>query len=280
LHKQTCSVIKICNGFQECGEKTVKILVCVKQVYDSPDTLVFNESSGRVEFGSHTVFRMNRYDEYAVEEALRIRERITGVAVDAVSVGPDRVRKTIRRALEMGADHGIHIRTGCETDLDPLERAHLIASLARGRRYDLILTGVMAEDDMQSQVGGLLAGILGFTCATGIIYLEMHGNPREILLEREIEGGRRECLTLGFPCVLTIQSGINTPRYPSLSHVLRARSEELELIEAPSPAPSPPLLSVKRFLLPEEGEKGEIITGTPGEKAARLLSILREHSLL
>ncbi|HQO81525.1 MAG TPA: electron transfer flavoprotein subunit beta, partial [Deltaproteobacteria bacterium] len=103
---------------------------------------------------------------------------------------------------------------------------------------------------------------------------------REILLEREIEGGRRECLTLGFPCVLTIQSGINTPRYPSLSHVLRARSEELELIEAPSPAPSPPLLSVKRFLLPEEGEKGEIITGTPGEKAARLLSILREHSLL
>jgi electron transfer flavoprotein beta subunit len=260
--------------------EAMKILVCVKQVYDSPETLVFDESAGRVTFGPHTVFRMNRYDEYALEEALRIRERLGGAVVDAVSVGPPRVGGTIRRALELGADQGIHVQTGNDACPSAFERAHLIASAARGRGYDLVLAGVMAEDDMESQVGPLLAGILGYGCATGVIFEELSPDGREVLLEREIEGGSRECLTLALPCVLTIQSGINTPRYPALSHVLRARSAGLECIEASSLAVPHPTQRLVHILPPEEGRQGEIIEGTAAEKAETLIRILREHSLL
>ena len=99
-------------------------------------------------------------------------------------------------------------------------------------------------------------------------------------MEREIEGGSRECLTLALPCVLTIQSGINTPRYPALSHVLRARSAELECIEASGLGVLPPAQSLVRMLPPAKGRQGEIIEGTAVEKAERLIHILREHSLL
>ncbi|HPD20274.1 MAG: electron transfer flavoprotein subunit beta/FixA family protein [Desulfomonilia bacterium] len=258
----------------------MKILVCVKQVYDSPETLVFDESTGQVTFGPHTVFRMNRYDEYALEEALRIRERLGGAVIDAISVGPARAAKTIRRAMELGADHGIHVQTGDIDSPGAFERAHLIAAAARGRGYDLVLAGVMAEDDMESQVGPLLAAVLEYGCATGVIFEEISGNGREIAVEREVEGGSRECLTLALPCVLTIQSGINTPRYPALSHVLRARSSELECIAASSLAVPPPAQSLVRILPPAQGRKGEIIEGTAVEKADKLIHILREHSLL
>ncbi len=258
----------------------MKILVCVKQVCDSPDTLLFDESAGRVTFGPHTVFRINRYDEYALEEALRIRERLGDVIVDAVSVGPPRVGRTIRRALEMGADQGIHVRTGGDDCPGAFERAHLIASVARGRGYDLVLAGIMAEDDMESQVGALLAGLLGYGCATGVIFEELSADRREVSVEREVEGGSRECLALVLPCVLTIQSGINTPRYPALSHVLRARSAELECIEASGLAVPPPPQNIVRILPPAEGRQGEIIGGTAVEKAEKLIRILREHSLL
>jgi len=257
----------------------MKILVCVKQVYDSPETLAFNVFSGRVEYGPRTVFRMNRYDEYALEEALRIRERFAETVIDAVSVGPQRVEKTIRRALEVGADQGIHLQTKDDAYLSAFERAHHIASMALDRNYDLVLTGVMAEDDMESQVGQLLAGLLGYACATGVIYQQISEDSREITLERELERGRRECLTLPLPCVLTVQSGINTPRYPVLSHVLRARSAVLERMSVP-PSNVSPTQQLVRILPPEESKKGIFLRGTAAQKAARLLDILHEHSLI
>lgn len=258
----------------------MKILVCVKQVCDSAETLSVNESTGWITYGENTVFRMNRYDEYAVEEALRIREQLGNTVVDVLSVGPERVRKVVRRALEMGADNGIHILIKEERYLNAFERASLIASVAGKRKYDLILTGIMAEDDMECQVGGLMAELLGYECATGVIFQELSQEMSEVYLEREIEGGRRHCLTMKLPAVLTIQSGINTPRYPTLTHVLRARSSELDCIE---PHGLPSLPSQQRLIrldIPEEGAKGEFIQGTQHEKAQTLLDILHEHSLL
>lgn len=258
----------------------MNILVCVKQVCDDAETLVIDESSLRAEYGKHTVFRMNRYDEYTVEEALRIRERFENTVVEALSVGPQRVEKTVRRALEMGADHGIHVATQGDEYLFPFERASLIAEAVRSRGYDLILTGVMAEDDMECQVGGLLAEMLGYACATGVIAEKISEETGEILVEREIEGGRREVLTLRFPAILTIQSGINTPRYPALSHVLRARAGKLECIDADSLSVPHVHKTRLRLTYPEEGIRGEIIEGTPSQKAERLLDILHGHSLL
>jgi len=258
----------------------MKILVCVKQVCDSADTISINDSAGWITYGRNTVFRMNRYDEYAVEEALRIRERLGDTIIDVLSIGPERVGKTIRRALEMGADHGIHVLFEEERYMDPAERASLIASVAGKRKYDLILMGIMAEDDMECQVGGLTAEMLGYECATGVIHQEISLGLAEVSLERELEGGRRQCLTMRLPAVLTVQSGINTPRYPALTHVLKARSAKLECIEAHELPVLPSPQRLVRMDLPEEGAKGEFLEGTQHEKARALLDILHEHSLL
>ncbi|HNY65928.1 MAG TPA: electron transfer flavoprotein subunit beta/FixA family protein [Deltaproteobacteria bacterium] len=258
----------------------MRILVCVKQVCDSADTLFIDQSSSWVEYGGHTVFRMNRYDEYALEEALRIRERFEGTGIDAVSIGPERAQATIRRALGMGADHGIHIYQEERGYLSPFDRAALISRAAADRGYHLILAGVMAEDDMEGQVGGLVAGMLGYACATSVISQELSPGTGEVLVEREIEGGRRERLNLKLPAVLTIQSGINIPRYPALSHMLRSRTAAIELIEAHALAPRASSGTRIRCAPAEAGSVGEFLEGTPEQKALRLLEILHEHSLL
>lgn len=258
----------------------MKILVCVKQVPDSGDTLQLNEATGWIDYSRFTVFRMNRFDEFALEEALLIREKIPGTLVHALSVGPERVSSTIRRAIEMGADHGIHILKPCERYASPFTVASLIASYAIGKGYDLILAGVMAEDDMAFQVGQLVAALLDIPCATSVICEEMCLERGEILVEREIEGGCRQSLLLSLPAVLTIQSGINVPRYPSLSNVLRARSQPQEIIASQDFGISPEREDMTSLRHPDFPSPGMFIEGSPREKARTLLAILHEKSLL
>ncbi|MBN2298182.1 MAG: electron transfer flavoprotein subunit beta/FixA family protein [Deltaproteobacteria bacterium] len=258
----------------------MNILVCVKQVPDSADTISVSEDSSRIMYNDGTVFRLNRYDEFALEEALLVKECFPGSRVDAISVGPERVRQAVRKALETGADHGIHVRVESDEYVSPLTRASLIAGFARTRGYDLILTGIMAEDDMECQVGQILAEKLSFACATSVMFQEISGDEKTIYVEREIEGGVRECITLAMPALLTIQSGINTPRYPSLSNVMRARSQEIEVAD-PQPADS---LSMERSIIglgyPKDAGTGEFLEGTPSDKARELLGILHELSMI
>ncbi|HOS97905.1 MAG TPA: electron transfer flavoprotein subunit beta/FixA family protein [Deltaproteobacteria bacterium] len=258
----------------------MKILACVKQVPDSSDTMAITPEGSRVVPTAATVFRMNRYDEFALEEALLMKERIPGTEVHAVTVGPERAGSTLRRALETGADHGIHILTPEVAYLDPFAVASLIASWARTRDYDLILAGVMAEDDMEGQTGQLLAAILDLPCVTSVMEARVRPADNEIDLEREIEGGLRMSVLTRMPAVLTIQSGINTPRYPSLSHVLRARRQAFEVMAMDGPALPGPLSRCTGVRLPEISSQGVIIAGTPREKARELVRILHEHAFL
>ena len=258
----------------------MKILVCVKQIPDSAETLSIDDAAPCIIYEEACVFRMNRYDEFALEEALRIRERFPGSAVDALSVGPDRVKKTIQKSLEMGADHGIHIREESRDYLDPAARASLIEQYARRRAYDLILTGIMAEDDMECQVGQILAEKLGWPCATSIMHQNISSAGLEVSVEREIEGGAREGLTIALPALLSVQSGINTPRYPSLSNVLRARTQEIETIENLETRPIMATQTITGLSYPDAGATGEFFEGTPVDKARELVRVLHEHSIL
>lgn len=258
----------------------MKILVCVKQVCESTETLGINETATWIEYAGNTVFRMNRYDEYALEEGLRIAEHYPNAAVDVLSVGPERVQATIRRALGMGAHHGIHIMKNEDGYINAFERASLISAAVRSRNYDLILTGVMAEDDMEGQVGGLTAAMLSYACATNVIFQGPAERSGELAVEREIEGGCRERLTLKFPAVLTIQSGTNTPRYPTLSHILKSRTAALERIDACTLGAPRSSQVLEKIAFSPRGGKGEIIEGSPAQKAEKLLEILHRHSLL
>jgi len=259
----------------------MKILVCIKQVLDSDETLSINDDSSWIIHNKQSVFRMNRYDEFALEEAIRINENSPGTTtIDAISIGPSRVCSTVRKTLEMGAHDGIHILTPDEAYMSPTQTASLIAGFAEGKGYDLILTGVMAEDDMHCQVGQLTAGFLNLPCATSVIYLSIHDDNVTVYAERELEHGRRSCLELDMPCVLTIQSGINRPRYPSLSNVIRAKSQDITTIDARAFNPSEKQEVIKRIRRPENGPNGRFIEGSTHDKAKELIRILHEQSIL
>lgn len=262
------------------GIPKMKILVCIKQVPDSTDTLQIDEQTGLLSCTANTAFRMNRFDEFALEEALLIKERFSGTLVDALSVGPGRVSATVQRAMGMGADHGIHILDETEGYRSPFTVASLIAACVRSRNYDLIMTGVMAEDTMASQTGQIIAVLLDLPSASSVIKEEIRPERAEALVEREIEGGNREVVRLKMPAVLTIQPGINFPRYPSFSKVMRARACAQERIKAEDLAIEEPREHCRRVRIPESVSQGVFIEGSPREKAQKLVGILHQKSLL
>jgi electron transfer flavoprotein beta subunit len=260
--------------------KYMKILVCIKQVPDCFETLRIDERTGLLSFPPDSAFRMNRFDEFALEEALLIKERFSGTVVHGLSVGPERVRATLQRAMGMGADHSIHVLDSNEGYISPFTVAFLIAASVRPREYDLIMTGVMAEDTMACQTGQLIAGLLNLPCATSVIKEEVDPDEGLIVLEREIEGGNRERLRLNIPAVLTIQPGINLPRYPSFSKVMRARNYTQEIIRAEELPTVDARESYHGLRFPEATSQGLLIEGSPREKAIKLINILHGRSLL
>ncbi len=257
----------------------MRLLVCVKQVPD-PDLLHALDESGRaVRLPAASAFKMNRYDEFAVEEAVLIKERQADTTIDVLTVGPERAAEALRRAIGMGADHGIHILTGPAEPPGPAQIAAWIAALARPKGYGLVLTGVMSEDLMQAQVGPLLAARLGLPCATGVVAASIDHEGGRVRVEREIEAGAREVVEIDLPAVLTLQSGINQPRYPTLSHLLRANRQALETADAGTLPPAAATETLIRLAPPQRRRTGTVLAGSRAEKAGRLLAILREKAL-
>ena len=260
------------------GAVMMKILVCVKQIPDNEGEIALNDKSTWIKYGG--TFRMNRFDEFALEEAVLIGEEIADTEIEAVSVGPGRVVSMLSKALERGAAAGIHILVEEERYMSPFETASLIASYARTGCYDLIIAGVMSEDDMHCQVGQMIAAILGIRCATSVIHRGTIKNGTSVYIEREIEEGQRLCTEVELPAVLTVQSGINRPRYPSLSNILRAKNQEIRTIDANDlweGDGSDQLISMRR---PEASAKGVFLEGSRDEKARALIRILHERALI
>ncbi len=261
----------------------MKLLVCVKQVPDSEGHLTISPEGSWITHEDKTGFRMNRFDEFALEEALLIRERSSRdkrASIDAVSVGPPRASLTLKKAMAMGADEGIHILLDQDRYMSPFDTASLIASFAKEKAYDMILAGVMAEDDMHCLVGQFIGENLGYPCATSVIHQEIVNDWSEISVEREIETGRRECLRLHLPAVLTIQSGINRPRYPSLSNVIRSGKQKIITIDAERLQPPEKREKIVSLSFPESSSKGLFLEGNQREKAQALLRILHEKSFI
>lgn len=258
----------------------MEILVCVKQVLESWDSVGIDASGARVTIDPSAAYRMNLFDEFAVEEALLIREGFPGARVSVLSVGPARAATVVRRAMGMGADRGVHIVTGEEACSDPFVTASLIARYARGRNYRLILAGVMAEDDLQGIVGPMTAELLALPCATATIRERISEDRTAVCVERELEGGFRAELEIRLPALLTIQSGINRPRYPSLSNILRAKGSQLETVEAGGLGPPDCRMEVTRLAYPNKSRAAVLLEGAPEHKADRLVRILQQAHLL
>ena len=257
----------------------MKILVCIKQVIDNDSTLYPSPQAEWLLEDSDSSYRMNSYDEYALEEALLLKERIPGTVIHVISVGPERVTQIIRRAFSKGADYGVHIHSD-KTPLSALETASDIACYAGENAFDLILTGVMSEDAMQCQVGPLLAALLSLPCAVSVVAANLVAGDKCVTVHSELEGMMTEKIIVSLPAVLTIQTGGNKPRYPSLSNILRAKEKVIVSLDAEGISAVDPREEFLPLAYPAVSAKGVVLTGTREEKAEQLLNILHERSLL
>ena len=246
----------------------MKILVCIKPITES--------TSANMPRSQH--IRMNRFDEFALEEALMIREAAGNVSVEAISVGPEQSVQVLRRAMGMGADRCIHILTTDDPFRNAFSTASLIAEYARNKQYDLILTGAISEDLMQGQVGPMLAEMLSLPSATAVISTRL--SLPYINVEREIEGGSREAWEIRLPAVLSIQTGINKPRYPSLSQMLRAAKSQPEIIREESLGKPRIRQIVADTDIARKQRSGLVLTGNSEQKAAALITIFRDKGFL
>jgi len=258
----------------------MNILVCVKQVPDLEQMTVNSSPDGTLVVGEAVELRMNRFDEFAVEAAVQLKETFDGVHIDVVSVGPESAMAVIKRAIGMGADQGVLFDTGNRPDPGTADVARRIACHAADHRYDLIFTGSWSEDGMNGQVGPMTASLLNLPCATQVMALRLDAEQGRVAIEREVEAGTRERLELRLPALLALQSGINRPRYPSLSNLLRANRQPVDIIAAnPGEKEIDPVVCLG-LMRPPRTRAGRVLEGSLPEQAETFLSLLREKALI
>jgi len=248
----------------------VNIIVCIKQVpaKDAPLSIAGNWIRE-----SDIGFEMNEPDSYALEEALRLKEKHGGEVI-ALSMGPERVKQTIKEALAKGADRGIHIADDKFAQLDPLGSAKSLAAAINQQKHDLVLTGLQSDDHGFGQTGVLLAGILDVPHATIIMAIEVDGQTMK--LKRELEAGWFQHIECPLPAVLSIQSGINKVRYATLKGIMAAKKKEIVTIAPESLGVSAePTQRVERIYVPTKTKKTEFLSGTPKEVAGKLVEKLK-----
>ncbi|PYO94697.1 MAG: electron transfer flavoprotein subunit beta [Gemmatimonadetes bacterium] len=247
----------------------MKIAVCVKRVPDS-ETRVKISPDGKSLDEAGVKFVLNPYDEFAVEEALRRKEKAGSGEVAVFCLGPAAAQETIRTALAMGADRGVLLQTD-KIPADPYETAKLIAAALKPDTWDLILFGRMAIDDYNHQIGSLVAQLLDLPCVTAVSHLDIQGAKG--VAEREIEGGI-EVLEFPLPAVVTADKGLNEPRYPALKGIMAAKKKPLE-IKPVQPAAGG--MEIVALAPPAERKEGKIV-GEGAAAVGELVRLLREEA--
>jgi electron transfer flavoprotein beta subunit len=225
---------------------------------------------------------LNEPDAYALEEALRLKEKHGGEVV-VVSAGPARVTQVIREALARGADRAIHVNGDDLATADAFGVAGALAAALKDEAVDLVLTGLQSDDQGFAQVGVILAEKLGMAHSTIIMDVQVQpstgsGQGSQLRVKRELEGGWFQWVTMPLPAVLTIQSGINQLRYATLKGIMAAKKKEIKTVAAP-PAAAPRQRIVAVYV-PDKAKQTRLIAGAPAEAAKELVKILRDERII
>src|SRR5262245_3083719 len=258
----------------------MKIAVCIKQVPTREWQPRLNDSKTWIR-EQDAAFEMNEPDAYALEEALRLKEKHGGEVV-VCSAGPARVAQVIREALARGADRAIHVEDDRLASADAFVTADALAAAMNDEQFDLVLTGLQSDDQGFAQVGVILAEKLGRPHATIIMEVEIRDGGRleppspALRVKRELEGGWFQWVAMPLPAVLTIQSGINQLRYATLKGIMAAKKKEIR--KAAAPAGAAAKQTIVSLYVPEKGKKTQIIPGSPAEAAKELVRRLREEA--
>ncbi len=249
----------------------MKICVLVKQVPGSDSPLKISDDQSWIN-EENVNFITNESDSYAVEEALQLKEKLGEGEVVAVSLGPERTQRTIREALSKGADRGIHIEESYPYASDPLQIAKTFASVLEGEQFDLILSGLQSDDFGFGQVGVILGEMLGMSTATLVMETELADGKMKV--KRELEAGWFQWVNLDLPASISIQSGINTPRYPSLKGIMGAKKKEMNKVSVDSNNEA--RQSILKVYIPKKTKRTEMIEGTVDHQVERLVEVFKK----
>lgn len=260
----------------------MKVMVCLKQV-PHQDARLDVKADGSWIQEDNIKFEINSYDTYAVEEALRLKDK-AGAEVVVVSIGPDRVTQALRTALGMGADRAIHVNDPAAIGADALGTAKILAAIAKAESADMIFAGFMADDGNGASIPPMVAELLDIPSATGVLAMTAEGDT--IKAERELEGGALEVVEMPKPCLIAIQSGANQVRYASLKGIMQAKKKPVDVKSladlglAGTVGGANNKTAVKKIYMPKKGDSAEILKGSTAEIVAQLVTKIKELGLL
>jgi electron transfer flavoprotein beta subunit len=262
----------------------MEIVVCVKRVPETTEAEIIIDEAGKGIEDKGLAFVINEWDNYALEEAILLKEKFGG-SVTVVTVGSEESDEILRKCLAMGADRAIRLTDGAFEDSDARATAGILFEAVRELGFDLVLTGVQAGDDGYGQIGVTLAELLGIPHAALVSSIEIEDGTARV--HRELEGGLEELLEIKLPAVLTVQTGINQPRYVSIMGIRKARGKEIKTLgladvdlEKDEVGVSGSLTRLEGMSLPPVGERAEILEGGLEEVSTGLAEILKKGSLI
>jgi len=260
------------------------VIVCVKHVPETSEAEIKIDASGRDIEKKGLVFDINEWDDYAVEEAVRLKEKYGGT-VTAITVGPEDASSTLRKCLARGADRAIRLTDAKFEGSDGFAVSKILYGTIKGLPFDLIITGAQAGDDGYAVVGPILAELLGIRHATMVKKIELGEGIARV--NRELEGGLEEVVEVKLPAVLTVQTGINEPRYVSIMGIRKAMQKEIKVLgltdiglaeseigEAGS------WIRIENIFVPPTEKQAEFLKGSPEEVAAKAAEILKSRGLI
>ena len=253
----------------------MRIVVAVKQVGALGDEVEFTEDERDVD-PDFLDYALNEWDSYATEEALQLRERGSGDGeVVVVTCGDEESEDALRRALAMGADRAIRVWSDDLRGADPITVARALAPIVEGESPDLVLAGVQSSDSVQAATGTGLAELLGLPRVAVVTSVAWDEGAGPATVRRELEGGLVDVVEVDIPALLTIQTGINEPRYATLRAIKQAEQKEIDVREPDSVGE--PAYRVRRMFVPPKGEGAEMLDGSSADVAQRIAEIVKER---
>lgn len=253
----------------------MKILVCIKQVPDMESKFKV-AANGTWYDTTDLAWRMNEYDEYAVEQAVRLKEQEQGSDLTVLSIGSEKAKESMKKALAMGCDRGAHIADDESHTKEPYQIAGIIAEYAKDKQFDVIFTGMQSQDRGSGQVGILAAEMLGIASISTIVNFAYASGAVEA--KRELEGGVKAKVTAKLPVLVTCQLGLNTPRYPTLPNIMKAKKKELITVPVQDLLKVDARQTTEKMFFPEKKSGGLILEGDVGNLADKLIAILKEKT--
>lgn len=253
----------------------MKILVCIKQVPDMESKFKI-DAAGTWYDNADLAWRLNEYDEYAVEQAVRLKEQLGEGDITVLSIGPDKVKEAIKKALAMGCDRGVQVSDEAVSGKEPYQIASIVAAFAGDKNFDVIFTGMQSQDRGSGQVGVLIAEMLGMPSVTTVVDFNFEGGS--VTAKRELEGGIKAMVMVATPALFTCQLGLNTPRYPTLPNIMKAKKKELLSIPVADLLQVEPRQQTAALYFPEKKGGGLVLEGEVGDLADQLVRILKEKT--